>query len=153
MLSAPEIQARLRTVNEDKASEEARLAGIELQIKEVEAAQAEIKVIKENVNSHIASLKNIDHGNALYWKGSEQRRSLSYYENSVNAASGYGAGSFCGIGYLNTDGYWFELDDLADDLEDSLFHLKSQREQSQTFIGVFRTTIYWLKSQLASLTN
>jgi chaperonin cofactor prefoldin len=153
MATASGIQAQLRQANIDQADEITRLNSLNTKIGEVETAIKEIKEIKDAVNDHNASLKSLDYDDPQYWKGSEQRRAQDYMNNSIVAASSFPVGSFFGNGYQNTNGYWYNLDDLATDLDDTLVNLKKQRDQSQTAISRLKNTIIWLQGEQARLTN
>ena len=130
MLSTSELQARLQITSENKAEEEARLAVITQKINQVEEAKARIRDIKQRVNQHITNLQNLDCTNTSQWRGSTQQLVASHHSSSLFAAGSSNANSFDSASYLDTGigGYWFDLDALADDLENSLYNLKCQRE-------------------------
>jgi hypothetical protein len=153
MLSSAEIQNQLRVAESNRANSNARLASIDNRISEVNVAIAEIAQIKELFKADIEALKAAACDDTGCWRGSIQRKALDEYGSSLFALGDSNHLNFCEEGYQNTGSYWDRLDNLADDLEDSLTNLLSQRLACMGDISEYSNLIYWLRNQWNKLSN
>ena len=153
MLSSAEIQNQLRVAESNRANGNARLAGIDHKISEVKVAISEIAQIKELFKADIEALKAAACDDTGCWRGSIQRKAWDEYSSSLFALGSGSNLSFGEEGYQNVVTYWTKLDSLADDLEDSLTNLLSQRIACIGDISEYSNLIYWLRNQWNKLSN
>jgi hypothetical protein len=153
MLSSAEIQNQLRVAESNRASSNTRLASIDQKISEVKVAITEIAQIKELFKADIEALKAAACDDTGCWRGSIQRKAWDEYGSSLFALGDSNLLNYGEEGYQNTGSYWDRLDNLADDLEDSLTNLLSQRVACMGDISEYSNLIYWLRNQWNKLSN